>query len=64
MANIEWQSEYLTLIEDCEKREERLSDWERTFIDSLRRWIESGKRPSEKQINALDNVWEKATKRG
>lgn len=25
----DWTSEYLTLLEDCEKREERLSDWER-----------------------------------
>jgi len=23
--------EYLTLLDDCEKREERLTDWERDF---------------------------------
>jgi hypothetical protein len=41
-----WADEYITLIEDCEKREERLSDWERGFIDSLRRQIEAGRHRS------------------
>lgn len=59
-----WADEYITLIEDCEKREEKLSDWERNFIDSLRRQIEDGRRPSPKQIDALDSAWERATKRG
>lgn len=60
----DWASEYLTLLDDCEKREERLTDWERGFVDSLRSQIESGRRPSAKQIEALDNVWERATARG
>jgi hypothetical protein len=59
-----WADEYITLIEDCEKREERLSDWERNFIDSLRRQIEQGRRPTQKQIDCLDTAWERATKRG
>jgi ferritin-like metal-binding protein YciE len=60
----EWADEYLTLLDDCEKREDRLTDWERTFVDSLRSWIEGGKRPTPKQIETLDNVWERATARG
>lgn len=59
-----WEDEYITLIEDCEHRSHRLSDWECGFIDSLRRWIEDGKRPTAKQIETLDDVWEKATLRG
>lgn len=59
-----WADEYLTLLEDCEKREERLNDWERGFVDSLRRQIEEGRRPTPKQIEALDATWERATKRG
>ena len=59
-----WADEYLVLIDDCEKREERLSDWERGFIDSLRRQIENGRRPSPKQIESLDAAWERATARG
>ena len=60
----DWEIEYLTLLEDCEKREERLTDWERNFVDSLTKQIESGRRPSLKQIETLDSVWEKATQRG
>lgn len=48
----------------CEMREERLTDWERMFIDSMRSQIEAGRRPSVKQIETLDRVWENATKRG
>lgn len=59
-----WADEYITLLDDCEKREERLTDWERGFIDSLRRKIEAGRRPSPKQIETLDGLWEKATARG
>ena len=64
MRVAEWSSEYITLLDDCVRREERLTDWERGFIDSLRHQIEAGRRPSAKQIDALDNVWERATARG
>lgn len=59
-----WADEYMTLIEDCENRESRLNEWQRTFIDSMRRQLEAGRRPTPKQIEALDEVWEQATKRG
>ena len=59
-----WADEYLTMLDDCENREDRLTDWERGFVDSLRRQIEQGRRPSPKQIETLDSTWERATKRG
>ena len=59
-----WADEYLTMLDDCEQREEQLTDWERGFVDSLRAWIERDRRPSDKQIETLDNIWEKATARG
>lgn len=59
-----WADEFLTLLDDCEKREERLSDWEAQFVDSLRRQIEEGHRPTGKQIDVLDEVWEKVTANG
>ena len=59
-----WADEYVTLIEDCERRESKLSDWQRGFVDSLRRQIEQGKPPTPKQIEKLDEAWEQATKRG
>lgn len=60
----DWTSEYLQLIEDCEKRSERLDEWSLSFIDSLSRQIAEGRRPSPKQIDTLDRVWERATARG
>lgn len=59
-----WADEYLTLLEDCEKRSESLSDWELGFVDSLQRQLAEGRRPSPKQVETLDNIWERATKRG
>lgn len=59
-----WADEYITLLDDCEAREERLTDWERGFVDSLRRQLEEGRRPTTKQIETLDSVWERATAKG
>ena len=59
-----WADEYITLIEDCEERSDRLSDWEAGFIDSLRRQMEEGRSPTPKQVDCLDSIWEKATKKG
>jgi len=60
----DWTTEYVQLIEDCTKRSEKLSDWELGFIDSLERQIAAGRRPSPKQLSALDSIWEKATSKG
>lgn len=59
-----WADEYLQLIEDCESRESRLSDWERSFVDSIRSQLEAGRQLSAKQIEALDSTWERATAKG
>lgn len=56
--------ETLTLLDDCEARESRLTDWERSFVDSLRSQIEAGRTLTTKQIDTLDTIWEKATARG
>lgn len=59
-----WADEYFTMLDDCEKRESRLTDWEREFVDSLRSQLERDRRPSAKQIETLDNIWEQATADG
>lgn len=59
-----WADEYVSLLDDCESRSERLTDWEAQFVDSLRRQLEDGRRPSPKQIEILDRCWERATARG
>lgn len=57
-------TEHQTLIEDCEARESRLSDWERSFIDSLGKQLADGRSLTDKQAARLDEVWEKATAKG
>ena len=61
---IGWADEYLTLIDDCEARESRLNDWQRGFLDSLRKQIEADRHLTVKQTDKLDEVWEQATKAG
>ena len=60
----DWADEYVQLLDDCEARESRLSDWERGFIESIRCRIDNGIRLTPKQIETLSNVWEHATARG
>ena len=56
--------EHLQFIEDCENREDRLSDWERGFIDSVKRQLEGGGALSEKQTDKLNEIWERVTAKG
>lgn len=56
------RDEHITMIEDCENREEKLSDWERGFIDSIKKQLEQpGKQLSERQAERLEAIWEKVT---
>ena len=57
----DWSSEYETMLDDCENRDRLLTDWERGFIDSLRKFIEHDRVPSAKQIEVLDRIWERVT---
>ena len=59
-----WADEYVTMLEDCEMRSDKLTDWECGFVDSLQKQIADGRRPSEKQVDTLDNIWSRATARG
>lgn len=54
--------EQAQLIEDCEARESRLSEWERSFIASIS--FKPGITLSPKQAETLERIWEKVTERG
>lgn len=56
--------EHAQMIEDCEARESRLSDWERSFIDSISTQVGAGRLLSPKQAEILDLIWNKATAKG
>lgn len=53
--------EHLTMVEDCENRESKLTDWERSFIDSISRQMADGRALSDKQAARLDVIWERVT---
>ena len=53
--------EHQTMVEDCENRESKLTDWERTFVDSLKDQLSRGRALSEKQSDRLDAIWERVT---
>lgn len=49
--------EILKMIEDCEKRESKLSEWEQDFIQS----ISEKESLTQKQIGILEKIWERVT---
>ena len=53
--------EHRTMVEDCEKRESRLSDWERGFIDSISDSLSEGRTLTPRQAETLDAIWERVT---
>ena len=55
------RDEHATMIADCVARESKLSDWERSFIDSLGNYLSSGGALSEKQVAQLDKIWNAIT---
>lgn len=52
------------MIQDCEKRETRMTDWEQEFCDSLSQQIGCGRSLSVKQMDVLGRIWDKVTAKG
>lgn len=59
-----WVDEYMQMVEDCEKRESRMTEWDRGFIDSIRSRLEHEKPLTQKQTETLEKIWDRATTRG
>jgi len=59
-----WVDEYLQMIEDCENRESKLTEWEIEFLESIGNRLAADIPLSQKQTETLENIWEKATKNG
>jgi hypothetical protein len=49
------------MIQDCENRESKMSDWEQKFIDSIDAQLGRGSSLSPKQVETLENIWERVT---
>ena len=57
-------AEHQQLVDDCEAREDRLSDWERGFIDSMKHRLASGQGLTTAQAGKLDEIWDRVTAKG
>lgn len=55
------KDDFHQMIDDCETRESRMTDWERGFIDSL---ADRGFPPSAKQAETLESIWDRVTAKG
>lgn len=60
----DWTSEYIQLIDDCEKRDTKISAWDVDFLVSIRERLERKQPLTQKQSNILDEIWEKAMRNG
>ena len=59
-----YADEYLTMIEDCEARESRLTEWEAEFLESISSWLAKDRALTEKQTETLERIWEMVTANG
>lgn len=57
-------NENLQMVEDCEDRQSRMTDWEVVFMASVWEALDDGHPLSEKQKEILDKIWEKVTEEG
>lgn len=49
------------MVKDCANREERLTPWERDYIQSLTEQLDNGRTLSEQQVHKLDEIWTRVT---
>ena len=49
-----------TMLEDCNKRESKMNEWERGFIQSLNEFDDIGNM-SLKQYETLEKIWDRIT---
>jgi len=54
-------AEHQLMVQDCIACEAKLTDWERSFIDSLEHQLAQDRTLSEKQADKLDAIWERVT---
>lgn len=57
-------AEHQQLVDDCEAREGRLTEWERGFIDSLKHRLAAGQGLSANQAQKLNEIWDRVTAKG
>lgn len=59
-----WVDELMTLVEDCEIRESRMTEWEADFVESIRSRLEKERPLTERQQDTLERLWDRVTAHG
>lgn len=49
------------MIEDCEARDSKMSEWEQGFISNIARQLQQGRDLTPKQVSRLETIWNKVT---
>ena len=60
----DWRDEYIQMIEDCRKRDNMLSAWDADFLESIESRLLLNNTLTTKQLNKLEEIWDKATSKG
>ncbi len=55
------QEDIETVIEDCMKRESKMSEWEQGFVQSISEQFDKSGSLSSTQNETLERIWEKVT---
>ena len=53
------REEYLIACLREEREDPKFSDWEKQFIGSLAKQMDQGRKPTDKQKEALERIWKK-----
>ena len=60
----DFSNDYAQLIEDCEARESRMTEWAAGFVDSLKDQLSRGRDLTPKQAEKLNEIWTRVTEDG
>lgn len=53
--------DHILMVRDCDQRQDKLTDLEITFIDSVSNQLEQGRPLTAEQSSKLDTIWERVT---
>ncbi len=57
----DYLDEYKTMVNDCQSRDKKMSEWEKEFMSSIEARLNKGDELTLKQIETLNKIWEKVT---
>lgn len=58
------REEHIDMVDDCMRRQDKMSEWEQGFIQSIHEQLERGEHLTTRaggQVETLEKIWEKVT---